>query len=628
LDTLTRQSNDEAAAAPAGRDARRAGEPLPARHLIGKFELRDTVHTSPAGIVYRAWDRDLGMAVAVKEHWPAALARRLPNGDLVPTSPSHEAAYADSLRGFVRISRALAHCDHPSLVRVLQLQFAHGTAYRVMPWIDGEPLSTVGRRQARPPDENALRTSLDALLGALEALHVAGSPHGGVAPQRILVERDGRPVLLAPPTPPSGETDIKPWTDLRDLAAVLRFWMQGPSEAPSRQVIEPSAAVMQSLALHDRQRHYGIAFLRVIDQAATSEGALRLRSVAAFRDQLREARRLDGHPTAVDPVLAQARVAATAPVAPVAPVALFAPIAPVARRGPIAAAPPAAPAAPVASAAPAEPVAPFVQLAPAPAAAEREPTPPEPTPSLAAPDPLLLGALDRDEMPEWLRQPRAPARRRGLPTAIAAVVLLGALGLGVGLGLHEPAPSIDPGVARSVTPPPAPAAQAPVTAPAPLPPAPETPTTPATATTPTTPTTPATAAADAAPTAAGPASAAVATATPPETNATATAAPPPAPPPAAAPAATVALPPAAPTPKSAGTRPRRAAASNESRPVRRSAAAAPAAAPATAAATSPREICGARTQFSLYWCMTQQCERAAWARHPQCVRFKRTDQVD
>ena len=43
---------------------------------------------------------------------------------------------------------------------------------------------------------------------------------------------------------------------------------------------------------------------------------------------------------------------------------------------------------------------------------------------------------------------------------------------------------------------------------------------------------------------------------------------------------------------------------------------------------SGREICGARAQFSLYWCMTQQCERAAWARHPQCVRFKRTDQVD
>lgn len=399
MDTLTRQSNEESAAA-VGRAAGPRGEPLPAGHWIGKFELRDTVHTSPAGIIYRAWDRDLGMAVAVKEHWPAALARRLPSGDLAPASPSHEAAYAESLRGFVRISRALAHCDHPSLVRVLQLQFAHGSAYRVMPWIDGEPLGTVRRRQARPPDENALRAALEALLGALEALHAAGSSHGGVAPDRILVQRDGRPVLLAPRTPPAGETDIKPWTDLRDLATVLRFWMEGPSELPSRQVIESSAAVMQPLALHDRQRHYGLAFLRVIDQAATSEGARRLRSVAAFRDQLREARRPDGHPTTA---------------APVGPAAV-ASVAPVARRAPIASAALAAQFTPGPSAAP-------------PASLPPEPEP-EPMPSQTASDPLPLGPIDREEMPERLRQARAPARRgRRLPTALVAVMLLGAVGL-------------------------------------------------------------------------------------------------------------------------------------------------------------------------------------------------------
>jgi hypothetical protein len=43
---------------------------------------------------------------------------------------------------------------------------------------------------------------------------------------------------------------------------------------------------------------------------------------------------------------------------------------------------------------------------------------------------------------------------------------------------------------------------------------------------------------------------------------------------------------------------------------------------------SPREACGERTQFSLYLCMQQQCARAAWTNHPQCVRFRDTDQVD
>lgn len=505
LDILTRQSNDEAAA-PAGHEARRGGEPLPSGHWIGKFELRDTVHTSPTGILYRAWDRDLGMAVAVKEHWPADLARRLPSGDLAPTSPSLEAAYAESLRGFVRISRALAHCDHPCLVRVLQLQFAHGSAYRVMPWIDGEPLRSVRRRQARPPDEAALHAALEALLGALEALHAAGSPHGGVAADHILVQRDGRPVLLAPPTPLSGETDTPPWTDLRDLAAALRLWMQGPSELPGRPLIESSAAAMPSMALRERQRPYGSAFSRVIELAATSDGAQRLRSVGAFRDQLREARRLDGHPAALAPV--------------------------------------------------------------GPAAVASLPLEPRPMPRRTASDPLPLGPIDRDEMPERLRPPRAPARGgRRLPTALAAVVLLGAAGLGVGLSLslRAPPPSIDLGEVLGGASLPVPTLEVAVTPPVPLPPGPTT------APTATTVTTVTTSAADAAPTAAVPPMVA-----------------------------------AAPPPAKAG----------------------PAPASPRAAATSPRELCGPRTQFSLHWCMQQQCERAAWARHPQCVRFKRTDQVD
>jgi len=35
--------------------------------------------------------------------------------------------------------------------------------------------------------------------------------------------------------------------------------------------------------------------------------------------------------------------------------------------------------------------------------------------------------------------------------------------------------------------------------------------------------------------------------------------------------------------------------------------------------TSPREQCGARTAFSLYRCMQQQCSQARWKGHPQCV---------
>ena len=46
-----------------------------------------------------------------------------------------------------------------------------------------------------PPDEEALRALLNALLGALEAFHHAGGCHGKVTPSNILLLADNRPLL-------------------------------------------------------------------------------------------------------------------------------------------------------------------------------------------------------------------------------------------------------------------------------------------------------------------------------------------------------------------------------------------------------------------------------------------------
>ena len=45
-------------------------------------------------------------------------------------------------------------------------------------------------------------------------------------------------------------------------------------------------------------------------------------------------------------------------------------------------------------------------------------------------------------------------------------------------------------------------------------------------------------------------------------------------------------------------------------------------------ATTPRALCGRRTDFSLYRCMQQQCSQPKWRQHPQCLRLQATDRVD
>ncbi|WP_280153117.1 serine/threonine-protein kinase [Piscinibacter sp. XHJ-5] len=54
-----------------------------------------------------------------------------------------------------------------------------------------------------------------------------------------------------------------------------------------------------------------------------------------------------------------------------------------------------------------------------------------------------------------------------------------------------------------------------------------------------------------------------------------------------------------------------------------------AAAPRTAQqAKGPRDLCGDRTQFSLYRCMQTQCAQTQWYQHPSCKRLRLRDEVD
>jgi hypothetical protein len=46
--------------------------------------------------------------------------------------------------------------------------------------------------------------------------------------------------------------------------------------------------------------------------------------------------------------------------------------------------------------------------------------------------------------------------------------------------------------------------------------------------------------------------------------------------------------------------------------------------PAAAAPRSPREACGARTNFSLFKCMQTQCDKPRFARHGQCNTLRET----
>lgn len=293
---------------PCGHDA------LPPGTRLGELELLGILGVGGFGIVYLAQDHALDRRVAVKEYLPAQLALRGDDGRIGVRAPRFAAAFAGGLRAFVNEARLLAGFDHPAMVKVHRYWESNGTGYMVMPHVEGTTLRQARRAGTLPLHEAALRALLLPLLDALAMLHGRGVFHRDVAPDNILIQPDGSPMLLdfgsarrviggssealtavlkpryAPIEQYGENSHVRqgPWTDLYALGGVMAYLLDGRP---------PPAATAR--ALHDdmlplAERHYpGVSrnFLATIDWALAVRPQDRPQSVAEFRAAIRGDRR-------------------------------------------------------------------------------------------------------------------------------------------------------------------------------------------------------------------------------------------------------------------------------------------------------------------------------------------------
>jgi hypothetical protein len=276
--------------------------------LADDYRIERVLGAGGFGITYLATEEPLGRRVTLKEYFPADFAHRLDNREAVPRSACVAEDYQWGLDRFISEAQTLARFDHPNIVKVYRYFQANNTAYMVLHFEEGQSLKGWLKALGRAPRQRELDDILKPLLDALETIHAADFLHRDIAPDNIIIRKDGSPVLIDfgsargeiaqhsrtlsalvkpgySPYEQYAETGHRqgPWTDIYALAATLYHAVSGkrPADAPSR-VVNDTLAPAREVAISS----YRVNFLAAIDRALALDIDARPVSIRAWRGDL------------------------------------------------------------------------------------------------------------------------------------------------------------------------------------------------------------------------------------------------------------------------------------------------------------------------------------------------------
>ncbi len=149
---------------------------LAAGSRLGRYQILSLLGAGGMGVVYRAHDERLQRDIALKVLPPSVLFDET------------------ARRRFRKEALALAKLSHPNIAAVYDVGEEGDTAYLVMEWVPGEPLSS--RRQHGPLPVTEVLSYGIQIAEALEEAHERGVVHRDLKPANVMVTPRGQVKVL------------------------------------------------------------------------------------------------------------------------------------------------------------------------------------------------------------------------------------------------------------------------------------------------------------------------------------------------------------------------------------------------------------------------------------------------
>ena len=241
----------------------------PGTILDGKYLVGEMLGQGGFGITYIGFDLLLEQKVAIKEYYPMStgmVSRENSTTVVWSSAVMQKSGMEKGFDSFLKEARKMAKLGGiPGVVGVKSVFIQNETAYIVMDFIEGETLLKKLQRGG-PMDYGTCVSLMTPIMQALSEVHKHGIIHRDISPDNIMVQNDGRLILLDlgaakdldiqgkdgnvqssqmvakhgfSPVEQYGQAGkIGPWTDVYAMAATIYYCCTGvlPPSATDRMI--------------------------------------------------------------------------------------------------------------------------------------------------------------------------------------------------------------------------------------------------------------------------------------------------------------------------------------------------------------------------------------------------------